>query len=133
MKFSIWKWKKSGWNKTISFLSGFSFTNIHGSQDSKRTGKLFLQLFLSTTFISFTDAKTLSRTVTAESSPLHITSSQVDFRVHVADHLATRPNKNIIVIYVTISSNNTSIFMFIFWRKDFFANAKFVSLMKQVL
>ena len=40
-------------------LSGFSFTNIHDSWDSRRRGKLSL-LFLSTIFASFTGAETLA-------------------------------------------------------------------------
>ena len=47
------------------FLSGFSFTNIHDSQDSKGRGKLSLYFF-STTSTCFSD---ISRVIAAESSP----------------------------------------------------------------
>ena len=51
-------------------LPGFSFTNIHNSQDSIR-GRPSLQ-YLSTTSTRFTD---ISRAITAESSLLHVASS----------------------------------------------------------
>ena len=48
----------------FSFLSGFSFTTIHGSQDCRGKGKASSQNL------------DISRAITAESSPLHISSSQ---------------------------------------------------------
>ena len=72
------------------FLSGFSFTNIHNSQDSRGRGRPFFltPLYHFHPLHRYLD---ISRAITAESSPLHIASSQTQtgtfgFRVQVANH-----------------------------------------------
>ena len=55
------------------FLSGFSFTNIHDSQDGRGRGRLFLQLLSITSTCRYLD---ISWVITTESSPLHIASSR---------------------------------------------------------
>ena len=59
------------------FLSGFSFTNIHDSQDGRGRGRLFLQLLSITSTCRYLD---ISWVITAESSPLHIASSRTRTR-----------------------------------------------------
>ena len=70
------------------FLSWFSFSNIHSSQDSRGRGEAIsvTPLYLG-----------ISRTITAESSLLHISNSQIKtgifgFQAKVANHYATRQN-----------------------------------------
>ena len=61
----------------IYILSQFSFTwhhDIHNSQDSRGKGRPFLIPFYH--FHLFHEHLHISRTITAESSPLHITCGQ---------------------------------------------------------
>ena len=55
------------------FLSGFSFTNIHDSQDSRGKGRLYLFILLYH-FYPLHRHLDISRAITAESSHLHIAS-----------------------------------------------------------
>ena len=68
----------------IFFLSGFSVTNIHDSQDSRERGKVSLSL-ISTTSNPLHRHLDISRAITAESSPLHIASSDCIYKVHLTD------------------------------------------------
>ena len=54
----------------LFLLSGFSFTNIHDSQESRRRGRLFLKL-LSTTSTTL-QTHEISWVINAEDSSLHI-------------------------------------------------------------
>ena len=70
------------------FLSWFSFTNIHGSQDSRGRREA-----ISVTPLYFG----ITRAITVDSSPLHISSSQIKmgifgFQATVAKHYAMRQN-----------------------------------------
>ena len=56
-------------------LSGFSFTNIHESQDCRGRGRACFYL-LTTNFHLLHRHLDISRLITAESLPLHIASSQ---------------------------------------------------------
>ena len=56
------------------FLSRFSITNIHDSEDSRWKGRLSLWLF-STTFTPLHRHLNISRVINAQSSLLHIASS----------------------------------------------------------
>ena len=58
---------------TLFFLSGFSFTTIHNSQDCKGRGRAFL-LTPHDHFHPLRRHLDISRAITAESSPLHIAS-----------------------------------------------------------
>ena len=58
------------------FLGGFSFTNIHDSQDSKGKGRLFF-LTLLYHFHPLHRHSDISRAITADSSLLHIASSRI--------------------------------------------------------
>ena len=62
-------------NWTYFFLSGFSFTNIHESQDFRGRGG-GISLTPHYHFQPLHRHLDISRAVTAESSPLHIASSQ---------------------------------------------------------
>ena len=58
---------------TFFFLSGFSFTYIHYSQDSKEGGWVYFELYHFHPFHRHLD---ISRAITKESSPLHIASNR---------------------------------------------------------
>ena len=73
----------------LFFLSGFSFTNIHDSQVSKRKGRLSLYPFYQ--FNSPHRHFDISQVNTAEKSPLRIASSHTRtgnlwFPIQVANH-----------------------------------------------
>ena len=60
---------KPAFDNTLFFLSGFSFMVIHKSQDRRGRRTAFLELLTNRHF-------DISWVITAESSPLHIGSSQ---------------------------------------------------------
>ena len=62
--------------ETIFFLSGFSFTDIHHSQDNRGRGSLSLSLTALYHFHLLHRHIDISQAITAESSPMHIASSR---------------------------------------------------------
>ena len=76
--------------KTFFFLSGFSFTDIHNSRDSRRSGGLSL-LLLSTTPTRFTDAWILAGPLLQGTQPSIELAAGLEpgtfgFHVQVANH-----------------------------------------------